>query len=200
MAKPGARSARRDSDDRSPIGRNGQTLVNRSELSLGERYPVPNLHTLLTPTEVGRLIRFFTDGTKNRKLGRKRFPGGRIAPPTQYVPGPYGPRPVSSRAEEARYVKAYKAGDVEAGKVLALSVAPLIVNICSRWQVPPGVEIEDMIQDAHLAVMQALERGTFNPRKSRLTTWVYRQVIWTCLRVVERPSGVTCRTCRIRTW
>ena len=104
------------------------------------------------------------------------------------MPGPYGPRPVLTRAEEARYVKACKAGDVEAGKVLALSVAPLIVNICSRWQVPPGVEIEDMIQDAHLAVMQALERGTFNPRKSRLTTWIYRQVIWTCLRVVTKAK------------
>lgn len=120
------------------------------------------------------------------KQRSKRFPGARIDAPVQYVKGPYGPRPVLSRAEEVRYVKAYMAGDVEAGKVLALSVAPLVVRICSRWQVPPGVELDDMVQDCHLAVMQALERGTFNPRKSRLTTWVYRQVIWTCLRVVEK--------------
>ena len=122
------------------------------------------------------------------KQRRKRVSGAGIGVPMQYVSGPYGPRPVLSRAEESQYAKACKAGDGEAARVLALSVAPLIVHICSRWQVPPGIEVEDMIQDSHLAVMQALERGTFNPKKSRLTTWVYRQVIWTCLRAVEKAK------------
>ena len=116
----------------------------------------------------------------------KNHSGGSIGAPRHYVPGPFGARPVLSRAEESRYALAYKAGDVEAGKVLALSVAPMILHICNRWQLPPGIETDDLVQDAHLGVMQALQRGTFNPRKSRLTTWVYRQVIWTCLRAVEK--------------
>ncbi len=71
-------------------------------------------------------------------------------------------------------------------------VRALVVHIVHRWKAPPGVELDDLIQDAHLAVMQALERGTFNPRKGRLTTWVYRQVIWTCLRVIEKAQREYC--------
>jgi len=46
---------------------------------------------------------------------------------------------VLSRAEEARYLRAYRDGDNEAGKILALSVAPLVVSLASRWSPPAGM-------------------------------------------------------------
>ncbi len=103
--------------------------------------------------------------------------------------GDYGPRPELSRAKQARLAKACKAGDPHACQVLALSVAPLVVHTCNRWPLPPGVELNELIQDAHLAVIKALKRGSFDPCKGRrVSTWVYRQVIWACIRVLERAG------------
>jgi RNA polymerase sigma factor (sigma-70 family) len=128
-------------------------------------------------------------GTKKTKKKRKKLPDGGLGGPAQHRYEYYGPRRVFSLAEEAQYAKAYEAGDVEAGNLLALSVAPLVVSIVRKWKVPPGVEIDDLIQEAHLAVLLALKRGTFNPSKGRrLSTWVYRQVVWSCLRVIDQTQ------------
>jgi RNA polymerase sigma factor (sigma-70 family) len=127
--------------------------------------------------------------TKNSRQRRENLPGGGLSGPAQHRYEYYGPRRGFSLAEEAQYAKAYEAGDVEAGNLLALSVAPLVVSVVRKWKVPPGVETDDLIQEAHLAVLLALKRGTFNPNKGRrLTTWVYRQVVWTCLRVIGKAQ------------
>jgi len=102
-----------------------------------------------------------------------------------YVPGPYGPRPVLTRAEEARYAKAYSAGDLEAGKILSLSVAPLVRRLAKGYKVPPGVDRDDLVKDAHVAIMLMLRRGGFRARKSRLSTYVGRQACWSFLKTIK---------------
>jgi RNA polymerase sigma factor (sigma-70 family) len=153
-------------------------------VAFGDAAPIAHSYRLLARMEVRKLMSVLKMGKRGKEAtgGRKA-----LAPPLHYVDGLYRRRPVLSRAEEARYARACKAGDVEACQVLALSVAPLVVHICNRWQLPPGVERNELIQDAHLAVSRALNRGSFNPSKGRrLTTWAYQQVKWACLRAVEK--------------
>ena len=92
-----------------------------------------------------------------------------------------------SRAEEARYLRAYRDGDNEAGKILALLVAPLVVSLASRWSPPAGMTKDDLVQEAHLAVLTVIRKG-FNPKRGRLTTLVQNHVTWALLKVIARSK------------
>ena len=82
----------------------------------------------------------------------------------QSVPGPYGPRPVLSRTEVVDYMAAFAQGDAEAGRVLALSAAPLVKATVRKWRLDPGEDLDDLTQDAHLAVMLRRSFGILRSR------------------------------------
>ena len=111
--------------------------------------------------------------------------GGRNGPRVQTRSGPYGPRPVLSRREEARLTSDFRKGDVEAGRILALSVAPMVLSIVKKYRLPGRLAEEDVVQDCHLAVMKSIKSGGFRPSKGRLTTWTHRAVSWCILRSIN---------------
>ena len=104
-----------------------------------------------------------------------------------FTSGPYGPRPVLSRSEEAQYLEKFREGDKEAGDILARSVAPLVLSIASRWRLPCGMSRDDLVQEAHLAMLRLIRHG-FDPKKGRLTTIVKIQVTYTLMRVTFKAS------------
>lgn len=65
---------------------------------------------------------------------------------------------------------------------LVVSVLPLAVKIAKTFA--KHRELDDLIQVANLAVVQA--QKTYDPEKSKFTTYVYRKIIWALLSYVKK--------------
>jgi DNA-directed RNA polymerase specialized sigma subunit len=95
-----------------------------------------------------------------------------------------------SREEEHEHklVAAYKAGDSDAGGRLIESQIAWVVACVNKHNLPGSVEFDDVLSELTLVLLESI-KGSFDPERSALSTFVSCIVARRTGRIVRRLSG-----------